>query len=383
MHLFTSMLLGFAPVLVAAQVKGTAYGFAKGVTGGGSATAAAPKDITELATWLSDSTARVILIDKTFDFVGSEGTATETGCTSTTCTLANGGQDYIGSNSCTGSGMVSASVSYDKAGATSLVVGSNKSIVGVGSKGVIQGKGLRLPATSKNVIIQNVHITNINPRDVWGGDALQLEGNDGVWVDHCKFSKVGRMFVVTHFAASRLTISNTEFDGTTTTSATCNGNHYWTAMFIATGDKVTLDRNYWHALSGRAPKLGQSGATTTVQASNNLFSNMLGHAFDAYAGTSALIEGNVFESVTLPMTAEAEKVGTIFNAPDSASLALCSSSLGRTCVANSLSSSGKFASMKDTSGLSAMASAKAYLVTPIQASNVKSTVTGNAGVGKI
>lgn len=55
--------------------------------------------------------------------------------------------------------MVSASISYDKAGATSLVVGSNKSIVGVGSKGVIQGKGLRLPATSKNVIIQNVHIT--------------------------------------------------------------------------------------------------------------------------------------------------------------------------------------------------------------------------------
>ncbi|KAJ5012341.1 putative pectin lyase F [Colletotrichum sp. SAR 10_99] len=368
MHLFTSMLLGFAPVLVAAQVKGTAYGFAKGVTGGGSATAAAPKDITELATWLSDSTARVILIDKIFDFVGSEGIATETGCTSATCTLANGGQDYIGSNSCTGSGMVSASISYDKAGATSLVVGS---------------KGLRLPATPKNVIIQNVHITNINPRDVWGGDALQLEGNDGVWIDHCKFSKVGRMFVVTHFAASRLTISNTEFDGTTTTSATCNGNHYWTAMFIATGDKVTLDRNYWHALSGRAPKLGQSGATTTVQASNNLFSNMLGHAFDAYAGTSALIEGNVLESVTLPMTAEAEKVGTIFNAPDSASLALCSSSLGRTCVANSLSSSGKFASMKDTFGLSAMASAKPYLVTPIQASNVKSTVTGNAGVGKI
>ncbi|KAI8242671.1 putative pectin lyase F [Colletotrichum sp. SAR 10_96] len=380
MHLFTSMLLGFAPVLVAAQVKGTAYGFAKGVTGGGSATAAAPKDITELATWLSDSPARVILIDKTFDFVGSEGTATETGCTNTTCTLANGGQDYIGSNSCTGSGMVSASISYDKAGATSLVVGSNKSIVGVGSKGVIQGKGLRLPATSKNVIIQNVHITNINPRDVWGGDALQLEGNDGVWVDHCKFSKVGRMFVVTHQPLDHLQHGIRWHHH--------NVSHLQREPLLdcdvhANGDKVTLDRNYWHALSGRAPKLGQSGATTTVQASNNVFSNMLGHAFDAYAGTSALIEGNVFESVTLPMTAEAEKVSTIFNAPDSASLALCSSSLGRTCVANSLSSSGKFASMKDTSGLSAMASAKAYLVTPIQASNVKSTVTGNAGVGKI
>lgn len=61
-----------------------------------------------------------------------------------------------------------------------------------------------------------------------GGDAFELSGNDGVWIDHCKFSLTGRMFIVSHDAPSRITISNTEFDGTTTTSATCNGNHYWT-----------------------------------------------------------------------------------------------------------------------------------------------------------
>ncbi|KAF9872355.1 pectin lyase [Colletotrichum karsti] len=383
MHFFSVLSVALAPALVAAQVKGTAYGFAKGVTGGGTATPAAPKDIKELATWLSDSTPRVILIDKTFNFVGSEGSATEAGCTKKTCTMAQGGQDYIGSLSCGGSDMVAAQITYDKAGATNLPVGSNKSIVGVGSKGVIQGKGLKLPKTSKNVIIQNVHITNLNPKSVWGGDALQLEGNDGVWVDHCKFSKVGRMFVVSHYDANRLTISNSEFDGTTTTSATCNNNHYWTVMFIGKGDQVTLDRNYWHTLSGRAPKLGQDGVTTTVQATNNLFSNMKGHAFDIYSGTSALIEGNVFENVNQPMTAQAEKVNTVFNAPDAASLAACSSSLGRSCVANSLSGSGKFASMKNTAGLAALAKVKASLVKPIQASNVKSTVSGSAGIGKI
>jgi len=36
-----------APYLAVAQVKGSAYGFAKGVSGAGSATAAAPKDIAE------------------------------------------------------------------------------------------------------------------------------------------------------------------------------------------------------------------------------------------------------------------------------------------------------------------------------------------------
>jgi pectate lyase len=70
-----------------------------------------------------------------------------------------GGQSYIGTLSCTGSDMVSTQITYDKAGVTPLQVGSNKSIVGVGSKGVIQGKGLHLAKGTKNIIMQNVHVT--------------------------------------------------------------------------------------------------------------------------------------------------------------------------------------------------------------------------------
>ncbi|KAF6788445.1 pectin lyase [Colletotrichum musicola] len=110
---------------------------------------------------------------------------------------------------------------------------------------------------------------------------------------------------------------------------------------------------------------------------------MNGHAFDVYSGTSALLEGNVFEKVNQPMTAQAEKVNTLFNAPDAGSLATCSGSIGRACVANSLTGSGKFASMKNAAGLANLAKVKASLVKPIQASNVKKTVTGSAGVGKI
>lgn len=43
------------------------------------------------------------------------------------------------------------------------------------------------------------------------------------------------MFIVSHYTASRLTVSNNEFDGTTSTSASCNGNHYWTMMFYGDG----------------------------------------------------------------------------------------------------------------------------------------------------
>lgn len=66
----------------AVGVVGKAEGFAAGVTGGGSATPQYPKDIAQLTSWLTDSTARVIVLDKTFDYTTSEGTITGTACMS-------------------------------------------------------------------------------------------------------------------------------------------------------------------------------------------------------------------------------------------------------------------------------------------------------------
>ncbi|KAI8235654.1 putative pectin lyase F-1 [Colletotrichum sp. SAR 10_86] len=375
-------LVALSPSLAAAQVVGTAYGFATGVTGGGSAKAAAPSDIAQLKTWLSDSTARVILIDKTFNYIGSEGTVSEKGCRAKSgCNASNGGQDTIGKDSCDANES-EVDVKYDKAAKTQLTVGSNKSIVGVGSKGIIQGKGLKIPQGTKNVIIQNIHITDLNPQYVWGGDGMSIEGVDGLWIDHCKFSKAGRMFIVSHFNPSTFTISNTEFDGVTAYSNSCNKNQYWGTMFVADGDKVTLDRNWYHDMSGRAPKI--SGTGTTVQAVNNYFSDNLGHNFDITKGTNVLLEGNVFSNAKTPITTDSSSSGAnIFDVPDSGSISTCSSSLGRNCVANSLSGSGAWPSLKSTAALSALGKSKANLITPIQASNVKSTVTGKAGIGKI
>jgi pectin lyase len=46
-------------------VNGAAEGFAKGVTGGGSATPVYPDTIDELVTYLADDEARVIVLTKT------------------------------------------------------------------------------------------------------------------------------------------------------------------------------------------------------------------------------------------------------------------------------------------------------------------------------
>lgn len=84
--------------------------------------------------------------------------------------------------------MAKASVSYDNAGILGITVNSNKSLIGKGSASVIKGKGLRIVSGAKNVIIQNIAITDINPKYVWGGDAITLNNADLVWIDHVTVS---------------------------------------------------------------------------------------------------------------------------------------------------------------------------------------------------
>lgn len=117
------------------------------------------------------------------------------------------------------------SLTYDKAAWNAIKVQSNKSLVGQGSAGVIKGKGVYMANGVKNIIIQNVHFTEINPQYVWGGDAISIAGADMIWIDHVKTSRIGRQHLVLGNAASnRVTISNSEFDGSTNWSATCD-NH--------------------------------------------------------------------------------------------------------------------------------------------------------------
>ena len=368
-------LLAAAATSSAQSVVGTAYGYGAGATGGGKAAAVTPTSNEELEKYLADDTERVIVLNKVFDFTGK--TATGAGCDKTTCSAkSGGGQYYLGDLSCGGSDMTAvSSITYDAAGETALKIGSNKSILGVGGKGVIKGKGVSIAKDASNVIIQGVEFTNINPGIVWGGDAVDMQGgNTKIWVDHCKFSLVGRMFVVSHYDGSEATLSNNEFDGVTDTSATCNGNHYWTMMMIGKTEKFTLDKNYFHDVSGRAPKLGQDGVSSTFHAINNYFENMKGHAFDAYDGVSALVEGNAFVAVDQPNTEHAAGVKTFVSKGGNA----CSSVFGRACLENSVDSSSGKLSPGSSSGFIAQLG-KIDVPEVLEASKVAAYVKANAG----
>ncbi|KAL3425290.1 pectin lyase [Phlyctema vagabunda] len=356
---------------------GTPVGFAlsAGVTGGGDATPAEPADAAELKTWLEDDVARVIIISKEYNFIGTEGTCEDCdGCIPDSYTCDAGQLAIAVIGWC--DPYPAKKITYDNAGMSSIEVKANKSLIGTGSGAVIRGKGLRIVNGAENIIIQNVHFTEINPQFIWGGDAIILDGTDKIWIDHCKFSLVGRqMFVTGYEASGRVTLSYNEFDGNTDWSASCDGRHYWAFLGLGDDDLITLYGNYFHHTSGRTPKLGNKA---TYHALNNYWYSNTGHAFDVSEGSDVLIEGNVFEDVKTPLMAS-DHPGLIF-VPESSTTGSCTESLERACVSNTLTSSGTLVGT-DTGFLSNFTG---YSVPDaLESTGVKAFVLANAGVGKL
>ncbi|KAJ5894037.1 hypothetical protein N7495_005728 [Penicillium taxi] len=371
-----TIVAAFAAHVAAVSVSGAAEGFAKGVTGGGDATAVYPTSIAQLTSYLGDDEARVIVLDREFDYTDSEGTTTETGCapwgTASACQLAINQNDWCDNYE---SDAASVSVTYYNAGVEGITVGSDKTILGVGSEGIIKGKGLRLVGSS-NVIIQNIAITDLNPKYVWGGDAITLDDTDLVWIDHVTTARIGRQHIVLGTSASnRVTISNHYLDGVTDYSATCDGYTYWGIYLDGSNDLVTLKDSYIYRTSGRSPKVQ---GNTLLHAVNNYWYDNSGHAFEIGSGGYVLAEGNVFQNVDTVVESPID--GDLFTSPDTSTNEDCETYLGRACKINGFGSSGTFDQsdegfFSDFSGKN-IASADAY-------TTVVSYVKANAGQGNL
>lgn len=169
----------------ASVVSGEPMGFASAVTGGGDAAPVYPTTIDELKDYLTSEDPQVIVISGTYDFAGSEGTSDFDACNSYDCTPEDGGQALL--NTLDGCGSTPTySVSLDTAAYQGIQVASDKTLVGK-DKATLKGKGLRFVDAS-NIIVQNIEITDLNPKYVWGGDALTFSGTKNVWIDHVTVS---------------------------------------------------------------------------------------------------------------------------------------------------------------------------------------------------
>ncbi|KAK6584695.1 hypothetical protein PZA11_002919 [Diplocarpon coronariae] len=167
-------------------VSGTPPGFASGTTGGGTASPVYPSTIAQLATYLTSSSPQVIVLSGTYDFAGSEGTVTKAACNAYACAPAQGGQALLDTLHGCASNLALYNVNIDQAAFSPIWVKSDKTVIGRNGA-TIRGKGFRLSDVS-NIIFQNIRVTELNPADVWGGDAFALTGASNVWIDHVTVS---------------------------------------------------------------------------------------------------------------------------------------------------------------------------------------------------
>ncbi|KAB8260973.1 pectin lyase fold/virulence factor [Aspergillus pseudonomiae] len=204
-------------------------------TGGGNVTPAIPANVTQLRDWLTDNKPRVIVLDKEYNFISSEGYCENCACcVFNTDTCGEGGHDAIETDFGWRGDRTPVDCTYPDT--TTIDVASNKTIVGLGSEGVIRGNGLRFVNGASNIIVQNIHITDSNPGYVWGGDAIYMNG-------------------------------------------------------------LSFFNNWIHHTSGRSPNLGSVSAWHIF---NNYWSTNTGHAFSVNPKPTILVEGNVFTDVARP-----------------------------------------------------------------------------------
>lgn len=356
-------------------------GYASGVTGGSSGPTVYPKNINELYSYLTSSKPYVIKISGEFNFLGSMGKKTAEGCRPSSNTCVAIGQDAINPSFNWCGSYPKVQVTYDIAGTVFIDVQSDKSLIGEGSNAVIKGRGLRI--VGDNVIIQNIHVTELNRQYIWGGDAIYITKGDLIWIDHCRFSHIGRQFLViadTARGSGRISITNNDFDGDTDHSASCNYHHYWTIYITGVGFHITMAWNYIHTTSGRSPKLGESGVENNffLQVVANFFYGIKGHAFDTNTNDGfSLIEGNYFENVDTPRINENEQAYFPVSHSDSS---ICISYIGRNCVKNYLVNSGN---VDGNTNQNVRKLKGSTLIRPGKTLLVKSLVMENAGVGKI
>ncbi|KAJ1524208.1 hypothetical protein ONE63_010729 [Megalurothrips usitatus] len=284
-------------------------GFGRGTFGGEGGEVVVPKSIKELKNYLKDDVPRVILLNQTFDFVGSEKTVTRDGCFFKKC---GPGFQYSLAESDTCVGRERTKVTLDAAGLMPLNVGSYKTIMGVGGRGVLRGKGLKIRKATQ-VIIRDISIVDINPAVIWGGDALVINGVNQAWIHNVTFKNIGRQFL---------------------NSPYCDGKHYWVWLFWGTDDRITLINNRIINTSGRLPHAGgYDQAKSFIHIVGNYFDTNSDVALEPWDGSYLLVEGNRFTGMRSLVNAHATN-GHLFLANTAADADECVAAFGEPCLPN-------------------------------------------------
>ncbi|KAF3933018.1 hypothetical protein ABW20_dc0105643 [Dactylellina cionopaga] len=252
-------------------------------------------------------------------------------------------------------------------------IGSNTSILGIGSNSGFTSKGLSLSSVD-NIIIRNLKISLVK-----GDDLITLSQATRVWIDHNELFADGLgkgpdyydgQIDITH-ASDYITVSWNYF------------HDHWKSSLVGNSDAnraedfghlhVTYHHNYWKNMGTRGP----AGRFGHQHVYNNLYEDYHYQAIHSRSDNQVLVEGNVFRGDTR----EALSTYGLVIPDDSPNTCTCGdqeldgfANLGATNdwgpASINITRTGTFTS-----------AGYAYNLTPV--ANVEAVVKAGAGVGKI
>ncbi len=289
----------------------------------------------------TDDAPRIVKVQGLIDFTGSEGTEVRSGCVYRDCPAPYANERLISNDPnghCSGRPIID--ITIDSAGNRPLLVGSNKTLVGLGNDAVVRGKGLSIRNGMSNIVVRNLSFEKINQGIIFAGDAISIDNASRIWIDHNRFNRIGRQMIVTGYGrAEDVTISWNDFDGTNENGSRCDGRHYWNLMFLGDHDRITLSNNWLRKFSGRAPKIGDGANVSLLHLAGNYFEDGGWHALDPAAPARVLVEGNVFQDIPNPIMPGAGNVWASRYPPQASHQQHCRERLGRDCVGNQVQGS--------------------------------------------
>ncbi len=174
-----------------------------------------------------------------------------------------------------------------------LLLGSNKTIVGLGRGAQVRGVSFEF-GTAHNVIIRNLAVFDVNPDLIEAGDAFGLTQPSQVWIDHATTKWISDGFDDVRAGAQGITLSWLHYDGVSPSE--CGGWHTRTAD--VTSATVTFHHCFFDHVESNSPIVRDGAAQVHLFA--NLLSDNQGIAVDALCGAQVLLEGNTFQRVVTP-----------------------------------------------------------------------------------
>ncbi|EPS39826.1 hypothetical protein H072_6315 [Dactylellina haptotyla CBS 200.50] len=173
-------------------------------------------------------------------------------------------------------------------------VGSNTSILGLGSNSGVTGKTLSLSSVD-NIIIRNMKISEVK-----GDDLITISSSTRVWIDHNELFNGGLgngpdyydgQIDIIH-ASDYITVSWNYF------------HDHWKCSLVGNSDSnraedfghlhVTYHHNYWKNMGTRGP----AGRFGHQHIYNNLYEDYHYQAIHSRSDNQVLVEGNVFRGDT-------------------------------------------------------------------------------------